>query len=227
MYCSNCGQYVARGRFCSHCGSMVTDRPANENESGTEDVDRYQSAKKQINMRRLVVSITVVVVLVALIVMERTSYQRVVHDYFKAYEQENLDRLLSARTEFEMEYYEDRYGKSEYRERCQSKLEDQLERWEDCGINAKINYDIQRAVKATASELRDLEDYLGEKYDCKYLSITDAYALDIKFRVIGSGGQQTFKGDILMVKENGKWGVVTGYVDVEFFEGNSTIFERI
>lgn len=227
MYCSNCGQEnLGSGRFCVHCGSMVTDRPTVPREP--EIAVSQQIAQDEIKKRALTTFgiIAAVILIIVLIVAERTSYQRVVHDYFKAYEKADLDQLISTRADFEMDYYELRYGETEYRERCQNKMENQLERWEDCGNNPTIKYDIHRATQVSEMDLRDLEDDLSDRYDCKDLYIKDAYVLDVEFYVTGPGDQMLFEGTIVMVKESGKWSVLTGYVDTDFFEGYSASFER-
>lgn len=237
MFCGNCGaQITGHGKFCAACGTgviysapegnLIAEHTVNKLDRPMEIVDKRKTAKHQMKMRRVTVGVVLAVICVVLIITERSSYQRVVYDYFKAYENADAEKFLSSVPDFQREYDEEGYMSGERTRSTQRYLDECMDRWEECGSNISITYDIQNKTRATQSDLDELENFFENRYNCEALSITDAYALEVDFRVSGSLDQIDYEGTMLLIKENGKWRIVTGYIDTEYYRGYGAGFSR-
>lgn len=223
MYCSNCGaEIVGMGRFCTNCGAMVTDKTAVQQRTEQVVMDYRKTAKHQMKIRRMVV-LAVAVLAVALIIAERSSYQRVVYQYFRACETRDAELLYSLYPEYYLEYC-NQYAY----EQVEGDLSSICLQWYRSGKIDDVEYKISTVKRATNREVEEVEEFLYEKYADEVMTrgefdITDAYLLNITYTVFCEEDNQEYDTEILLIKENGKWRIMGGYIDTSFYIGNSKL----
>ena len=150
-----------------------------------------------------------------------------VYQYFRACETKDAQMLYSLYPEYYLEYYNHQYGGVAYKQ-IESELANMMETWHRFGKVDDIEYTISSAKRATNQEVEEVEAYLYEKYADEVMArsefdITDAYLLNILYTVFCEEDSQGYDIEILLIKENGKWRIMGGYVDTSFYKGNSLL----
>ena len=184
--------------------------------------------------RKIWIPLLLIIVLIAICfiaVAGRDSYKSALNNYFSAYEHQSGHEMYNVIPEYwslhmiKGEYYS---SQKSLESKFQDDIMDELESW-GCGSHVKITYSIKNKVRATKSELKELEDDLWERYayyiysssERSKFKITDAYRVELSFTVKGGTGiinRVSTEPGWLLVKENGKWRYHRyGSVDCSFY----------
>lgn len=208
MICLKCGKPIyADDDFCTYCGAR------------TAEVQREaQSAGAKVTVYKVVLVIASVVAVLALLgaFLWYTGYEKVVDDFFKAYETTD-DQLMS---QVQAQCWIDYVDETWYEGRAMEIMEDDLEYadrgWaQRYGEDAKVEYEIVQTRRASSWELVDLEEDILDRYcHASHLhseyEITDAYVVEVSYSVKGDKGswEDEEPMELLLIKESGKWRIM-------------------
>ncbi len=204
--------------FCPHCGGKI---------EGRSDPLKEKNEKK--TKKKWVLFVCVpsgIILLIALVtfLFNNTGYRRTLNNYFKAYENSDVDLLYSSvYAQYWIDYAESGW-EIDVHETLEDDIEDFYEDW-DCGDDIEISYDIFTKRRASSEELEELEKTIYNRYayfvcDRDEFSISDAYVVDVDVLIEGEKDRKMFYYDdgLLLIKENGKWKIARGDIDCSFYD---------
>lgn len=192
-FCGNCGvQIDEKAKVCGQCGTSIDGKmksfPANK-----------AVPKKKFLKIVAVLFLLIVVTAVVNIVSQFTGYRGLIRKAMAAYENYDIDTLVSLSSDV---YY---YGNEDYVENYfENRVGDALDSFEtSVGHNYKFSYEINEIYQLSnrrASEiLNDIEDVYPD-FDISI--IKDIYAADITVSVSKDERLSSNKIQIIMTEEN-------------------------
>lgn len=225
MYCGKCGSKVDNGVvFCPNCGEKLIGEYIVKNSK-----DRKPTKHNSGKLIKIIIPIVLVVIIATLAIVlihNHNSYEKVVEDFYKAVETQDIKLMKSTLSQYWLDYQTADYNTDEYlNDDIENIIEDVID-GADCGDNIEIlSCTITGEKKATKDDLIALKDNIYDWYayyvygeDEFNSSVKDACVVTVRVKVKGDEGADMFTSKMLVIKENGKWKITVGYLDNSFYE---------
>lgn len=208
MICMKCGKPVYDdGEFCIHCGARKA-----------EAQQQAKAVGVKVMVYKVVLVIASVVAVLALLgaFLWYTGYEKVVDDFFKAYETTDAQLMSQVQAQCWIDYVDETRYEGWAMEIMEDDLEDADRIWtQRYGEDAKVEYEIVQTRRASSWELVDLEEDILDRYcHTSHLrseyEITDAYVVEVSYSVKGDKGswEDEEPMELLLIKESGKWRIM-------------------
>lgn len=239
MFCTKCGTRCEEGAlFCANCGNALqtpVSEPVKEtvnvpvNEPVNEPVkEKTKKTPKKKSKKRIILPIVLVIVLlivaagacVGIIAYEGVKCQEIIEDYFKAFEEADVKKLMgyTLPEDVREEWIKDAYSdEDQYWDRIEADLEEELtlidrfeweiEKVEYINLMNELEEDMDK-YPVDISDMRDVRDILGDNYGEYGLEegkIKNAYAIEIKVKLEIDGEKESVSWYNIIYKYEGEW----------------------
>lgn len=223
-FCGNCGSSMEdNARVCGNCGTPCVSDGANGvavNPSISGVTTMSDEQKKKITTIAVIagagVAVVIVLIIAINIISSFTGYKGTLNKYFNAVEDYDVEQLMEITSDalYSSDYYDEDETQDYKEERLDYFAENSLDTIENkVGDNVKLSYEIKDTSVYSERKfdnfIEDLEVY--SDYDTS--DITKVMEVSLTVKAKGSDGKKNYyPSDYILVKENGKWLVFSGYI---------------
>ena len=149
-FCGNCGtQLEDNAKICGKCGTPLDGMSANIPGLKVTDPEKQKKMKKTVKLVVGMVALVIVAVIAFNVVSQYTGYNRLLRKVMTAYENYDIDTLISLSSDM---YY---YGEEDWVEYYfEYSVGDDLDYFESyVGHNYKLSYDVQEVYTLSGRKL--------------------------------------------------------------------------
>ena len=201
-FCGNCGAPLDEGaRVCGQCGTPVDGMPASTPKLNIQDPEKQKKTQKTVRLAALLVGLLVVAVLLINLVPRYTGYRGLVRRVMAAYEDYDVDALLSMASELYDEA--DDFAESYF----EANMDSALDMFEyTVGHDYSLSYKVNDIYTLSDRKMRSLRDELALAWsDYDVDAISKAVVAEVTLTAKEKGDTDDRSLQITMIKEDGAW----------------------
>lgn len=194
-FCENCGAEMEDTEtVCKYCGPQAEAAKANE-----PAAEGKASKAQSLDTKNIAIiggiAAGVVILLVIIFSIFGKGYKKPIDNYFNGMIKGDVDKYLSAFPEFmDMADQID-----------EEDMEDMVDDLEDeYGEKLKVSYDITKKEKIKKDNLKDVQEYISERYD-EDVKVSKGYEIKVKATIKGKDDEDTDTQKMYVYKIDGKW----------------------
>lgn len=208
-FCGNCGAELDdNARVCGQCGTPVEEVASNYNNVIIVDPEKQKKNQKTLKLIIVAVAVVVVVIIALNIVLNLTGYKGLIRKAMKAYENYDIDTLVSLSSDI---YYYGYDGYAEYY--FKYNVGDDLDAYESrVGHNYKLSYKIDGIYALSDRKQDTLIDEISFIYsDFNTGTIKKVMVADLTITAKAGSKSMQNSIQITMSKEEDGWKIL--YID--------------
>lgn len=201
-FCGNCGAQLDEGaRVCGQCGMPVDGMPAGTPKLNIQDPEKQKKTQKTVRLAVLLVGLLVVAVLLINLVPRYTGYRGLLRRVMAAYEDYDVDALLSMASELYDEA--DDFAESYF----EANMDSALDMFEyTVGHDYSLSYKVNDIYTLSDRKMRSLRDELALAWsDYDVDAISKAVVAEVTLTAKEKGDTDDRSLQITMIKEDGAW----------------------
>lgn len=201
-FCGNCGAQLDEGaRVCGQCGMPVDGMPAGTPKLNIQDPEKQKKTQKTVRLAALLVGLLVVAVLLINLVPRYTGYRGLLRRVMAAYEDYDVDALLSMASELYDEA--DDFAESYF----EANMDSALDMFEyTVGHDYSLSYKVNDIYTLSDRKMRSLRDELALAWsDYDVDAISKAVVAEVTLTAKEKGDTDDRSLQITMIKEDGAW----------------------
>lgn len=201
-FCGNCGAPLDESaRVCGQCGTPVDGMPASTPKLNIQDPEKQKKTQKTVRLAALLVGLLVVAVLLINLVPRYTGYRGLVRRVMAAYEDYDVDALLSMASELYDEA--DDFAESYF----EANMDSALDMFEyTVGHDYSLSYKVNDIYTLSDRKMRSLRDELALAWsDYDVDAISKAVVAEVTLTAKEKGDTDDRSLQITMIKEDGAW----------------------
>lgn len=202
-FCGNCGtQLDDNAKICGKCGTPLDGTSASVRGLKVVDPEKQKKMKKTVKLVLSLAALILVAVIAINVVSQYTGYNGLLRKVMTAYENYDIDTLISLSSD--MYYYGDEDWAEYYFEYS---VGDDLDSFESSvGHSYKLSYEVNETYTVSERKLNDMLKQIEYSYsDFEVSEIEKIVIADIT--VTAKQGSKSVNRDIniVMSKEDGTW----------------------
>ena len=201
-FCGNCGAPLDESaRVCGQCGTPVDGMPASTPKLNIQDPEKQKKTQKTVRLTALLVGLLVVAVLLINLVPRYTGYRGLLRRVMAAYEDYDVDALLSMASELYDEA--DDFAESYF----EANMDSALDMFEyTVGHDYSLSYKVNDIYTLSDRKMRSLRDELALAWsDYDVDAISKAVVAEVTLTAKEKGDTDDRSLQITMIKEDGAW----------------------
>lgn len=201
-FCGNCGAPLDESaRVCGQCGTPVDGMPAGTPRLNIQDPEKQKKTQKTVRLAALLVGLLVVAVLLINLVPRYTGYRGLLRRVMAAYEDYDVDALLSMASELYDEA--DDFAESYF----EANMDSALDMFEyTVGHDYSLSYKVNDIYTLSDRKMRSLRDELALAWsDYDVDAISKAVVAEVTLTAKEKGDTDDRSLQITMIKEDGAW----------------------
>ena len=196
-FCENCGAEMADDQVvCSNCGNgaeaeKVAEPVAEEVKANPTTSNKSELIKKVGIIGGIVAAVAIIVAII--VSLASGGWKKPIKNYVEGMNKCDSDKYLAAYPDFlEMKTSD-------------SDLKDMKKNSEkEYGDNVKYSYKILKKEKITKDELKDVEEYIKNKYD-KSVKVKKGFKVKVEYKMKGKDDFDYQTTNVYVYKIDGKW----------------------
>ncbi len=202
-FCGNCGtQLEDTAKICGQCGTPLDGASANIPGLKIADTEKQQKMKKTVKRVFGLIALVLVAVIAFNVVSKFTGYNGLLRKVMNAYEDYDIDALISLSSDM---YF---YGEEDWVEYYfEHTVGDDLDSFESSvGHSYKLSYEVNETYTLSERKLDDMLDQIEYTYYDFDVSIIEKVVV-ADLTVTAKQGSKSVSRDmnIIMSKEDGSW----------------------
>lgn len=202
-FCGNCGtQLEDDAKICGKCGTPLDGVTANIPGLKVTDPEKQKKMEKTLKLAVGTVTLVIVAVIAFSVVSQYTGYNGLLRKVMTAYENYDIDALISLSSDM---YY---YGEEDWVEHYfEYNVGENLDSFEfSVGHSFKLSYEINESYVMSEHKVNELLDEIENTYtDFDVSVIEEVVVADLT--ITAKQGSKSVNRDIniVMTKEDGSW----------------------
>lgn len=202
-YCGNCGAELDdNARVCGQCGTPLEGTPSKIPGVKTVDPEKQKKVKRTVKLIIGLIAVIVVAAIAVNIVSNFTGYKGLLRKVMNAYEDYDIDTLVSLSSDM---YY---YGYEDFVEYYfEYNVGNDLDYFDSyVGRNYKLSYEVKEVYEVSGRKLDTILDAIESSYpDFDISMIKQVRIADVQVTAQEGKSSVNMSIQITMTKENGKW----------------------
>ncbi len=202
-FCGNCGtQLEDNAKICGKCGTPLDGVPTNIPGLKITDPEKQKKRKKTVKLVVGLVALVVVAVIAFNVVSQYTGYNGLLRKVMTAYENYDIDTLISLSSD--MYYYGEEDWVEYYFEYNVGENLDSLE--SSVGHSYKLSYEVNETYVMSERKVNELLDEIENSYSDFDVSVIEEVVV-VDLTLTAKQGSKSVNRDmnIVMTKEDGSW----------------------
>jgi len=202
-FCGNCGtQLEDNAKICGKCGTPLDGASANIPGLKITDPEKQKKMKKTVKLVVGMVALVIVAVIAFNVVSQYTGYNGLLRKVMTAYENYDIDTLISLSSDM---YY---YGEEDWVESYfEYSVGDDLDSFESSvGHSYKLTYEVNETYVMSERKVDEMLSEIEYSYSDFDVSVIEEVVV-ADLTVTAKQGSKSVNQDmnIVMTKENGTW----------------------
>lgn len=202
-FCGNCGTRLEDdAKICGKCGTPLDGVPANVPGLKVTDPEKQKKRKKTVKLVVGLVALVVVAVIAFNVVSQYTGYNGLLRKVMTAYENYDIDTLISLSSDM---YY---YGEEDWVEYYfECNVGENLDSFESSvGHSYKLSYEVNETYVMSERKVNELLDEIENTYSDFDVSMIEKVVV-ADLTLTAKQGSKSVNRDmnIVMTKEDGSW----------------------
>lgn len=202
-FCGNCGaQLEDNDKVCGKCGTPLDGTSVNIPGLKVTDPEKQKKMKRKFKLVVSLVAIVIVVVIVFKVVSQYTGYNGLLHKVMTAYENYDIDTLISLSSDM---YY---YGEEDFVEHYfEYNVGESLDSFESTvGHSYKLSYKVNEIYVMSERRVDELLKEIENTYeDFDVSMIKKIIVADLTLTAKQGGKSVNRDMNVVMTKEDGSW----------------------
>lgn len=202
-FCGNCGtQLEDNAKICGKCGTPLDRASANIPGLKVTDPEKQKKMKKTVKLVMGMVALVIVAVIAFNVVSQYTGYNGLLRKVMTAYENYDIDTLISLSSDM---YY---YGEEDWVEYYfEYNVGEDLDSFESSvGHSYKLSYEVNETYVMSERKVDELLDEIENTYTDFDVSVIEKIVVADLTLTAKQGSKSVNRDmDIVMTKEDGSW----------------------
>lgn len=208
-FCGNCGtQLEDNAKICGKCGTPFDGTSPNIPGLKVTEPEKQKKMKKTVKLVAGLAVLVIAAMIVFNVVSQYTGYNGLLRKVMTAYENYDIDTLISLSSDM---YY---YGEEDWVEYYfEYNVGENLDYFESyVGHNYKLSYEVQEVYTISERKLDTILDTIESSYpDFGIDAISQVKVAEVKVTAKEGKSSVSMSVQVTMTKENGKWRLL--YID--------------